>query len=318
MVNYLSFEKPLSKIEGRIRELNEMRLQEGDHSVSIDVIRKLELKAHETLESLYGDLSTWEKTQVARHPERPHFLDYSKGLADNFTPLAGDRSFGEDKAIVGGIAKIDGISVMLIGHEKGFDTETRLKHNFGMAHPEGYRKSIRLMNLAERFNLPVITFIDTPGAYPGIGAEERGQSEAIARSTDCTLGLGVPVITIIIGEGGSGGAIALAAANKVLMLEHSIYTVASPEASASILWRSSEKAKLAATAMKITSKDLKKLGVIDHIIDEPIGGAHRGRPQVIMQTKLEILKNIAELSLLSPQDIRKHRREKFLKIGRNI
>ena len=207
---------------------------------------------------------------------------------------------------------------MLIGHEKGFNTETRLKHNFGMAHPEGYRKSIRLMKLAERFDLPVITFIDTPGAYPGVGAEERGQSEAIARSTDCTLSLGVPVVAIIIGEGGSGGAIALAAANKVLMLEHSIYTVASPEASASILWRSSEKAESAATAMKITSKDLERLGIIDQIIEEPIGGAHRERPQAIMQTKLAIINSLNELSNLNPSDLRKHRRDKFLKIGRNL
>ena len=219
MVNYLNFEKSLSEIEGRIRELNEVRLDDDNSSVSLDEINKLEVKAQETLEAIYKDLSTWEKTQVARHPERPHFLDYSKGLASNFIPLSGDRSFGEDSAIIGGIAKIDDTSVMLIGHEKGFNTETRLKHNFGMAHPEGYRKSIRLMKLAERFGLPVITFIDTPGAYPGVGAEERGQSEAIARSTDCTLSLGVPVISIIIGEGGSGGAIALAAANKVLMLD---------------------------------------------------------------------------------------------------
>ena len=198
MVNYLNFEKSLSEIEGRIRELNEVRLDDDNSSVSLDEINKLEVKAQETLEAIYKDLSTWEKTQVARHPERPHFLDYSKGMASNFIPLSGDRSFGEDSAIIGGIAKIDDTSVMLIGHEKGFNTETRLKHNFGMAHPEGYRKSIRLMKLAERFGLPVITFIDTPGAYPGVGAEERGQSEAIARSTDCTLSLGVPVISIII------------------------------------------------------------------------------------------------------------------------
>ena len=318
MVNYLNFEKPLSKIEGKIRELNEVRLQDDNGSISLNEINKLEAKAQEVLANLYKNLSTWEKTQVARHPERPHFLDYSKGLANNFIPLSGDRSFGEDKAIIGGIAKIDNISVMLIGHEKGFNTETRLKHNFGMAHPEGYRKSIRLMNLAERFDLPVVTFIDTPGAYPGIGAEERGQSEAIARSTDRTLSLGVPVISIIIGEGGSGGAIALAAANKVLMLEHSIYTVASPEASASILWRSSEKAELAATAMKITSDDLMKLGVIDEIIDEPLGGAHRERSQAIMQAKIAIVDSINELSSLSPPELRKHRREKFLKIGRDL
>ena len=318
MVNYLNFEKSLSEIEGRIRELNEVRLDDDNSSVSLDEINKLEVKAQETLEAIYKDLSTWEKTQVARHPERPHFLDYSKGLASNFIPLSGDRSFGEDSAIIGGIAKIDDTSVMLIGHEKGFNTETRLKHNFGMAHPEGYRKSIRLMKLAERFGLPVITFIDTPGAYPGVGAEERGQSEAIARSTDCTLSLGVPVVSIIIGEGGSGGAIALAAANKVLMLEHSIYTVASPEASASILWRSSEKAELAATAMKITSKDLQRLGIIDEIIEEPIGGAHRERSQAIMQTKLAIMKSLDGLMSLTSDDLKKHRREKFLKIGRNL
>ena len=239
---------------------------------------------------------------------------------EDFIQLSGDRAFGEDSAIIGGIGKLDNISVMLIGHEKGYDTETRIKHNFGMAHPEGYRKSIRLMNIAERFNLPVITFIDTPGAYPGIGAEERGQSEAIARSTDRTLSLGVPVISIIIGEGGSGGAIAIASANKVLMLEHSIYTVASPEASASILWRSSDEAKVSAIAseMKITSKDLKNLGVIDQIIDEPIGGAHREHSQIIMQTKLAILDNLDNLSKLTSKELIQQRRNKFLEIGRNI
>ena len=240
MVSYLDFEKSLSEIEGKIRELNEIRLSSDDNNVSIDDISKLEKRSQDWLEEKYSNLSTWEKTQVARHPNRPHFTNYAEGILDDFVILSGDRLFGEDKAIIGGLGKIDNQSVMLIGHEKGNDTETRLKHNFGMAHPEGYRKSIRLMRLAEQFNIPVITFVDTPGAYPGIGAEERGQSEAIARSTDCTLSLKVPVISIIIGEGGSGGAIALAAANKVFMLEHSIYTVASPEASASILWRSSE------------------------------------------------------------------------------
>tara|TARA_Y100001970_G_C14188665_1_gene834067 strand:- start:938 stop:1900 length:963 start_codon:yes stop_codon:yes gene_type:complete len=320
MVNYLNFEKPLSLIEGKIRELNELNHQ-GDRSKSlIEDINKLELKAQETLKSLYQDLNTWEKTQVARHPERPHFLDYSKGLVDDFIQLSGDRAFGEDRAIIGGIGKLDNISVMLIGHEKGYDTETRIKHNFGMAHPEGYRKSIRLMNIAERFKLPVITFVDTPGAYPGIGAEERGQSEAIARSTDRTLSLDVPVISIIIGEGGSGGAIAIAAANRVLMLEHSIYTVASPEASASILWRSSDEAKVSAIAseMKITSEDLKNLGIIDQIIDEPIGGAHREHSQIIMQTKLAILDNLNDLSKLNQKELIQQRRDKFLMIGRNI
>ena len=320
MVNYLNFEKPLSLIEGKIRELNEQNHQGNVNKSSIDEINKLEVKAQETIEALYKDLNTWEKTQVARHPERPHFLDYSRGLVEDFIQLSGDRAFGEDSAIIGGIGKLDNISVMLIGHEKGYDTETRIKHNFGMAHPEGYRKSIRLMNIAERFNLPVITFIDTPGAYPGIGAEERGQSEAIARSTDRTLSLGVPVISIIIGEGGSGGAIAIASANKVLMLEHSIYTVASPEASASILWRSSDEAKVSAIAseMKITSKDLKNLGVIDQIIDEPIGGAHREHSQIIMQTKLAILDNLDNLSKLTSKELIQQRRNKFLEIGRNI
>ena len=267
MVSYLDFEKSLSEIEGKIRELNEIRLSSDDNNVSIDDISKLEKRSQDWLEEKYSNLSTWEKTQVARHPNRPHFTNYAEGILDDFVILSGDRLFGEDKAIIGGLGKIDNQSVMLIGHEKGNDTETRLKHNFGMAHPEGYRKSIRLMRLAEQFNIPVITFVDTPGAYPGIGAEERGQSEAIARSTDCTLSLKVPVISIIIGEGGSGGAIALAAANKVFMLEHSIYTVASPEASASILWRSSERAKDAAESMKITANDLLKLGIIDKIID---------------------------------------------------
>ena len=318
MVSYLDFEKPLSEIEGKIRELNEARLNSDNDDISLEKITNLEKKAQEILSKLYNNLGTWEKTQVARHANRPHFSDYIEGMIDNFIPLSGDRLYGDDNAIIGGLGKLNNSSVMLIGHEKGNDTKTRLKHNFGMAHPEGYRKSIRLMNLAEKYNIPVITFIDTPGAYPGIGAEERGQSEAIARSTDCTLSLKVPVISIVIGEGGSGGAIALAAANKVLMLEHAIYTVASPEASASILWRSSSKAKEAAKAMKITSQDLLKLGVIDKIIDEPIGGAHREHAQMIMQTKLAILESLSELNKLDSKELIKHRREKFLKIGENL
>ena len=318
MVSYLDFEKPLSEIEGKIRELNEARLNSDNDDISLEKITNLEKKAQEILSKLYNNLGTWEKTQVARHTNRPHFSNYIKGMIDNFIPLSGDRLYGDDNAIIGGLGKLSNLSVMLIGHEKGNDTKTRLKHNFGMAHPEGYRKSIRLMNLAEKYNIPVITFIDTPGAYPGIGAEERGQSEAIARSTDCTLSLKVPVISIVIGEGGSGGAIALAAANKVLMLEHAIYTVASPEASASILWRSSSKAKEAAIAMKITSQDLLKLGVIDKIIDEPIGGAHREHAQMIMQTKLAILESLSELNKLDSKELIKHRREKFLKIGENL
>ena len=318
MVNYLDFEKQLSEIEGKIRELNEARLNSDNDDISLEKITNLEKKAQEILSKLYNNLGTWEKTQVARHANRPHFSNYIEGMIDNFIPLSGDRLYGDDNAIIGGLGKLSNLSVMLIGHEKGNDTKTRLKHNFGMAHPEGYRKSIRLMNLAEKYNIPVITFIDTPGAYPGIGAEERGQSEAIARSTDCTLSLKVPVISIVIGEGGSGGAIALAAANKVLMLEHAIYTVASPEASASILWRSSSKAKEAAIAMKITSQDLLKLGVIDKIIDEPIGGAHREHTQMIMQTKLAILQSLSELNKLDSKELIKHRREKFLKIGENL
>ena len=318
MVSYLDFEKSLSDIEGKIRELNELRLSSNDGNISIDDISKLEKRSQDWLEDKYSNLSTWEKTQVARHPNRPHFTNYAEGILDNFVILSGDRLFGEDKAIIGGLGKIDNQSVMLIGHEKGNDTETRLKHNFGMAHPEGYRKSIRLMRLAEQFNIPVITFVDTPGAYPGIGAEERGQSEAIARSTDCTLSLKVPVISMIIGEGGSGGAIALAAANKVFMLEHSIYTVASPEASASILWRSAERAKDAAESMKITANDLLRLGIIDKIIDEPLGGAHREPAQMISQVKSYLKNTITELSQFTEKELIQKRRAKFLEIGQNL
>ena len=318
MVSYLDFEKSLSEIEGKIRELNEIRLSSDDNNVSIDDISKLEKRSQDWLEEKYSNLSTWEKTQVARHPNRPHFTNYAEGILDDFVILSGDRLFGEDKAIIGGLGKIDDQSIMFIGHEKGNDTETRLKHNFGMAHPEGYRKSIRLMRLAEQFNIPVITFVDTPGAYPGIGAEERGQSEAIARSTDCTLSLKVPVISVIIGEGGSGGAIALAAANKVFMLEHSIYTVASPEASASILWRSSERAKDAAESMKITANDLMKLGIIDKIIDEPLGGAHREPIQIISQVKSYLKDTIMELNQFTELELIQKRRDKFLEIGQNL
>ena len=318
MVSYLDFEKSLSEIEGKIRELNELRLSSNDGNISIDDISKLEKRSQDWLEDKYSNLSTWEKTQVARHPNRPHFTNYAEGILDNFVILSGDRLFGEDKAIIGGLGKIDNQSVMFIGHEKGNDTETRLKHNFGMAHPEGYRKSIRLMRLAEQFNIPVITFVDTPGAYPGIGAEERGQSEAIARSTDCTLSLKVPVLSIIIGEGGSGGAIALAAANKVFMLEHSIYTVASPEASASILWRSAERAKEAAESMKITANNLLRLGIIDEIIDEPLGGAHREPAQMISQVKSYLKNTIIELSQFNEEELIQKRRDKFLEIGQNL
>ncbi len=318
MVTYLDFEKSLSEIEGKIRELNEIRLSADNSDVSIDDISKLEKKSQDWLEERYSKLTTWEKTQVARHPNRPHFINYAEGMLYMFIILSGDRLFGDDKAIIGGLGKINNQSVMFIGHEKGNDTKTRIKHNFGMAHPEGYRKSIRLMRLAEQFRIPVITFIDTPGAYPGVGAEERGQSEAIANSTDCTLSLKVPVISIIIGEGGSGGAIALAAANKVFMLEHSIYTVASPEASASILWRSSDKAKEAAESMKITSTDLMDLGIIDNIIDEPLGGAHREPVQMISQVKTHLRDTLTELNKFTVEELIQTRRDKFLKIGKDL
>jgi len=268
------------------------------------------------LEETYAELTPWQKTQVARHPDRPHFRHYLDGLVQDFTPLSGDRSFAEDQAILGGIGRLAGRSVMVIGHEKGSDTEGRIRHNFGMARPEGYRKAVRLMDMADRFSLPVISLVDTAGAYPGIGAEERGQAEAIARSTDCCLSLGVPIVSVIIGEGGSGGAVAIATANRVYMLEHAIYTVASPEAAASILWRDSTRAQDAATNMKITAQDLLKLGVVDGIIAEPIGAAHRDGVEVVRATGDIIVKALADYDEMSPSEIRQERREKFLSIGR--
>jgi acetyl-CoA carboxylase carboxyl transferase subunit alpha len=281
-----------------------------------DELSRLEAKAKEALEETYAELTPWQKTQVARHPERPHFRHYIDGMVEDFTPLAGDRAFGEDQAIVGGIGNFRGRPVLVIGHEKGSDTEGRIKHNFGMARPEGYRKAVRLMELADRFGLPVVSLIDTAGAYPGIGAEERGQAEAIARSTDCCMGLGVPIVAVIIGEGGSGGAVAIATANRIYMLQHAIYTVASPEAAASILWRDSARAVDAATNMKITAQDLLKLGIIDGIIPEPVGGAHRDGAEVVKSAGEVIARALAEFDALSPQEIRKARREKFLAMGR--
>ena len=268
------------------------------------------------MEETYSELTPWQKTQVARHPERPHFRHYVDTLVEDFTPLSGDRSFAEDQAIVGGIGRLAGRSVMVIGHEKGSDTEGRIKHNFGMARPEGYRKAVRLMEMADRFQLPVVSLVDTAGAYPGIGAEERGQAEAIARSTDCCLSLGVPIVSVIIGEGGSGGAVAIATANRIYMLEHAIYTVASPEAAASILWRDSARAVDAATNMKITAQDLMKLGIIDGIIAEPIGGAHRDGVEVVRATGETIVQALAAYDDLNPGEIRQERREKFLSMGR--
>src|SRR5580700_12110552 len=274
MRSYLDFEKPVAEIEAKLEELR--ALDSPDSAAAIgEEIARLEVKAAQTLRDLYAGLTPWQKTQVARHPERPHCLDYVAAMIADFVPLAGDRKFGDDEAIVGGFGRFHGQSVCVIGHEKGSSTENRIKHNFGMARPEGYRKAERLMQMADRFGIPVITLVDTAGAYPGIGAEERGQAEAIARSTEACLGLGVPSVAVILGEGGSGGAIAIATANRVLMLEHSIYSVISPEGAASILWRDTAKAEEAATNMKITADDMTRLGVIDQTIREPMGGAHR-------------------------------------------
>jgi acetyl-CoA carboxylase carboxyl transferase subunit alpha len=315
MHTYLDFEKPIAELEGKVQELK--LLAQEDPSVSIsDEVAKLEQKAAQLLQETYSSLSPWQKLQVARHPRRPHFVDYVERLIEDFTPLAGDRLFGEDAAILGGLGRFRGRSVMLIGHEKGSDTQTRMKHNFGMAKPEGYRKAVRLMKLAERFELPVITLVDTAGAYPGIGGEERGQAEAIARSTDCCLSLGVPLVSVVIGEGGSGGAVALATGNRVLMLEHSVYSVISPEGAASILWRSGDKAQDAATAMKITAQHLHQLGVIDRVLPEPIGGAHRERNQMIKETGDAIEEELRGLEKLDAETLRRIRREKFLAMGR--
>ena len=313
--SYLDFEKPVAELEAKVEELRAMG--EGNNAVAIDDdVMRLEAKAAAALKEIYENLTPWQKTQVARHPQRPHCLDYVQGLITDFTPLAGDRKFGEDEAIVGGFGRFKGESVCLLGHEKGSDTESRLKHNFGMARPEGYRKAVRLMEMAERFNIPLISLVDTAGAYPGIGAEERGQAEAIARSTDVCLGLGVPNVAVILGEGGSGGAIALATANRVLMLEHAIYSVISPEGAASILWRDTTKAQDAATNMKITAQDMVRFGVIDTIIAEPTGGAHRDATAAISATGDAIANALNELNGLDAAAIRKQRREKFLDMGR--
>jgi acetyl-CoA carboxylase carboxyl transferase subunit alpha len=315
MRTYLDFEKPIAELESKVAELRALAAEQ--HSVSIqEELAKLEAKAKDALEETYAELTPWQKTQVARHPERPHFRHYVDGLVEEFTPLAGDRLFAEDLAIIGGIGRLKGRSAMIIGHEKGSDTEGRIKHNFGMARPEGYRKAQRLMELADRFSLPVVSLIDTAGAYPGVGAEERGQAEAIARCTDCCLGVGVPIVSVIIGEGGSGGAVAIATANRVYMLEHAIYSVASPEAAASILWRDSTRAVDAATNMKITAQDLLKLGVVDGVIPEPTGGAHRDGREVVEATGEMIGQALAEFDGMPPEVIRKARREKFLAIGR--
>ena len=313
MLTFLDFEKPIAEFDSRVAELKDTA-RGGDLDIDHE-IERLEAKSARMLKETYSHLTPWQKTQVARHPERPHFRDYVAGLADEFVPLAGDRAFADDQAILGGLARIDGRKVMLIGHEKGSDTTSRLKHNFGMAKPEGYRKAIRLMDLADRFGLPVISLVDTPGAFPGVQAEERGQAEAIARSTERGLALGVPSIAAVVGEGGSGGAIAIAAASRVLMLEHAVYSVISPEGCASILWRTADKAADAAEAMRITAADLLSLKVIDRIVPEPLGGAHRAPAEAIANLKAAIVEELDGLSGQSPDQLRKARREKFLAIA---
>ena len=313
MPTYLDFEKSIAELDSRIDELRETAVG-SDLNIDAEIDR-LQAKSDRMLRDTYARLTPWQKTQVARHPDRPHFKDYVAGLIDDFMPLAGDRNFGEDQAILGGFGRLHGRRVVVIGHEKGDDTASRLRHNFGMAKPEGYRKAIRLMQLADRFGLPVVTFVDTAGAFPGVQAEERGQAEAIARSTEQCLALKVPLIAAIVGEGGSGGAVAIAAANRVLMFEHSVYAVISPEGCASILWRTAERAPEAAEAMRVTAADLKQLGVIDRIVPEPVGGAHRGREQAIAGLGVAIAEELETLSALPPDRIRAERRAKFLAIG---
>ncbi len=313
MHNFLDFEKPIAELEGKIEELRHLS-DSGDMNIAEEV-SKLQGKADRLLRQSYARLTPWQKAQVARHPDRPHFSDYVSHLIEDFTQLAGDRNFAEDAAIVGGIGRFRGYSVMVIGQEKGSDTNARVKHNFGMARPEGYRKAQRLMEMADRFGLPVLTLVDTAGAYPGIGAEERGQSEAIARSIEVCLGLKVPVISVVIGEGGSGGAIALATANAVVMLEHSIYSVISPEGCASILWRSGDQAKEAAEALKLTAQDLKKLGVIDEVVAEPLGGAHRGPAPTITAVGDCIERYLTDLRRKDGTILKQQRRDKFLGMG---
>ena len=314
-MTYLDFEKPLADIEGKAEELRAM----GQKGEGVDVEKEaaaLDKKAGALLKEMYGSLDPWRKTQVARHPERPHCRDYINARFTEYTPLAGDRAFGDDHAVMGGLARFNDTPCVVIGHEKGNDTKSRIQHNFGMARPEGYRKAIRLMDMADRFGLPVITLVDTPGAYPGKGAEERGQSEAIARSTEKCLQIGVPLVSVIIGEGGSGGAVALATANRILMLEHSIYSVISPEGCASILWKDAEKMREAAEALRLTAQDLKKLGIIDRIVTEPMGGAQRDPKAAMAGVGKDIAAMLKELSGRKPAELIKDRRQKFLDMGK--
>jgi acetyl-CoA carboxylase carboxyl transferase subunit alpha len=314
MPSFLDFEKPIAELQGRIDELRDTAA-EGSVDLAVDIAR-LQAKSDKLLKDTFARLTPWQKTQVARHPERPHFKDYVAALFDEFVPLAGDRAFGDDQAIIGGFASFRGRKIMVLGHEKGDDTASRLRHNFGMGKPEGYRKAIRLVELADRFGLPIITLVDTSGAFPGIQAEERGQAEAIARSTEACLNAGVPIVSAIVGEGGSGGAVALAAGNRVLMFEHAIYSVISPEGCASILWRTADRAPEAAEAMRITAQDLKSFGVIDDIVPEPLGGAHRDRATAIESLGGALSSALGDLATLTPTELRKDRQAKFLKMGR--
>ncbi|MCP1336152.1 acetyl-CoA carboxylase carboxyltransferase subunit alpha [Futiania mangrovi] len=316
MRTYLDFEKPIAELEGKVRELRQIGESDGNAMDIAEEVQKLEKKAEQLLKDTYEKLDPWQKTQVARHPDRPKFLDYVGALVTDFVELKGDRAYADDAAIVGGLGRFQGRTVMVIGHEKGSDTTSRIKRNFGMARPEGYRKAVRLMHLADRFGVPVVTLVDTPGAYPGIGAEERGQAEAIARSTQACLRLGVPLISVVMGEGGSGGAVALATANHVIMLEHSVYSVISPEGCASILWRDAAKAKDAATALKLTAQDLMQLNVIDTVVAEPMGGAHRDPQTVYAAVRGAIAHALEKLGAKSPDELRQHRRQKYLDMGR--
>jgi acetyl-CoA carboxylase carboxyl transferase subunit alpha len=315
MRSYLDFEKPVAELEAKVDELRALAASGSDIG---DEVARIEDKAAQALSDLYANLTPWQKTLVARHSQRPHFTDFTQALITEFTPLAGDRKFGEDEALIGGFGRFRGESICVIGQEKGATTDSRIKHNFGMARPEGYRKAARLMGMADHFDVPVIALIDTAGAYPGIGAEERGQAEAIARSTDACLSLGVPNVAIVTGEGMSGGAIAITTANRVLMFEHAIYSVISPEAASSILWRDGSKAQEAATSMKITAQDMLRFGVIDAILKEPAGGAHRDPDAMIALTGDAIAQALDELRGLDPDAVRKQRRQKFLDIGRKL
>lgn len=318
MSSYLEFEKPIADLEGKILELKKLTNDDDSAVDTADEIARLEKRSRDALVDAYRKLTPWQKAQVARHPDRPHCKDFIEALFTDFTPLAGDRNFAEDHAVMSGFARFKGQPVAVIGQEKGSDTKSRLERNFGMARPEGYRKAVRIMDLADRFGIPVITLVDTAGAYPGVGAEERGQAEAIARSTEKCLNLEVPIISVILGEGGSGGAIAIATANKVYMLEHAIYSVISPEAGASILWRDAARAKDVATAMKITAQDLLELKIIDGIIDEPLGGAHRDVHALMETVDSQLEDALKSFSGKSGAEIKSERRQKFLEIGRNL